>query len=218
VTPFDLLLIACFLTAVVSLLRAAYYAGRRRWVDSARVLRRLGCLAIVYFAVLVAVSLLSRPKVLRMGERQCFDDWCVSVEHAARRSRVGQPPADVEARGVFYVVTVRVSNAARRRAQRAADVGVCLIDDNGHRYGPSPLGQRALDATGAGGQDLTTRMPPGGSFVRRVVFDVPREAAELALVVNHGRFPGLVIIGHPHSFLHAPTVIKLSELEPDVRW
>jgi hypothetical protein len=213
VTPFDLLFIACFLTAVVALARAAYYAARRRWASSARVLRRLGYLAVVYLAMLVAVSLLSRPKVLRMGQRQCFDDWCVSVEHAARRSRVGTPPADVGARGVFYVVTVRVSNAARRRAQRAADAGVCLIDDKGHRYDPSPPGQRALDANGAGGQDLTTRMPPGGSFVRRVVFDVPREAAELALVVNHGRFPGLLIIGDPHSFLHPPTVIRLSELD-----
>jgi hypothetical protein len=57
------------------------------------------------------------------------------------------------------------------------------------------------------------RMPPGGSFVRRVVFDVPREATELALVVNHGRFPGVLIIGDPHRFLHAPTVIRLSELD-----
>jgi hypothetical protein len=213
VTPLDLLFLTCFLVAVVSLVRAAYYAGRRRWTSGARVLRRLGYLAVVYLAVLVAVSLSSRPRVLRMGERQCFDDWCVSVEHAERRSRVGQPPADVEARGVFHVVTVRVSSTARRRAQRAADASVCLIDEKGNRYDPSPPGQQALDATGAGGDDLMTRMPPGGSFVRRVVFDVPREAAELALVVNHGRFPGILIIGAPHSFLHAPTVIRLSELD-----
>jgi hypothetical protein len=213
VTPFDLLFIACFLIAVVSLLRAAYHAARRRWTSAARVLRRLGYLAVVYVAVLVAVSLSSRRKVLQMGQRQCFDDWCVSVEHAERRSRVGEPPAAVEARGVFSVVTVRVSNAARRRAQRAADAGVFLLDEKGHRYDPSPPGQRALDATGVAGEDLTTRMPPGGSFVRRVVFDVPREAAELALVVNHGRFPGLLIIGDPQSFLHAPTGIRLSELD-----
>jgi hypothetical protein len=212
-TVFDLLFIVCFLTAVVSVLRAAYYAGRRRWTSSARVLRRLGYLAAVYLAVLVAVSLLSRPTVLRMGERQCFDDWCVSVEHAVRQARAGLPPADVAARGVFCVVTVRVSNAARRRAQRASDAGVCLIDEKGHRYEPSPPGQRALDATGLGGSDLTTRLPPGGSFVRRVVFDVPTDAAGLALVVNHGRFPGLLIIGDPHSFLHAPTVFSLSELD-----
>src|SRR5262245_32353307 len=126
-TIFDMLFIACFLTAVASLGRAGYYAGRRRWASSVRVLRRLGYLAAVYMAVLVTVSLASRPKILRMGEKQCFDDWCLSVERAVRQTRVGTPPGDVVARGVFRVVTVRVSNAARRRAQRESDVGVRLI-------------------------------------------------------------------------------------------
>ena len=78
---------------------------------------------------------------------------------------------------------------------------------------PSPQGQRALDVAGAGGQDLATMMQPGGSFERTVVFDVPKDTAELALVVTHGLFPGSLIIGDSQSFLHAPTVVKLNILE-----
>jgi hypothetical protein len=210
VTIFDLLFIACFLAAAVSLLRAVYDSCRRRWASSARVLRRLGCGAAAYAAVLVAVSLTSRQKILRMGEKQCFDEWCISVERAARQPQVGKPPAVAHARGIFCVVTVRVSNAARRKAQRETDVGVCLIDREGHRYDPSPQGQLALDATGTGGLDLTTKMPPGGSYERTLVFDLPKETADLGLVVIHGLFPGALIIGDSQSFLHPPTVVRLN--------
>jgi hypothetical protein len=210
-TIFDLLFLACFLAAVAALFRAAYHACRRRWASSARVLRRLGYGIAAYAAVLVTVSLTSHPKVLRMGETRCFDDWCVAVERAERCSQVGKPPAVVEARGIFRVVTLRVLNAARRRAQRATDAGVYLIDATGRRYDPSPEGQRALDATGGGGQDLTTRMSPGSSFERTVVFDVPRDVAGLGLVVTHGSFPGALIIGDSQSFLHPPTVVKLDD-------
>jgi hypothetical protein len=208
---FDLLFIICFLTAVVALFRAAYHACRRRWARSALVLRRLGYGCGLYAAVLIAVSLTSRPKVLRMGERQCFDEWCISVERAARQLELGKAPVTVNAGGIFCVVTVRVSNRARRRAQRETDVGVCLVGPEGRRYYPSPHGQLALDATGAGGEDLTTKMAPGGSFERTVVFDVPKEAVDLGLVVTHGRFPGALIIGDSQSFFHAPTVVKLDD-------
>jgi hypothetical protein len=213
---FDLVFIACFLTAVVSLLCATYYASGRRWARSAQVLRRLGFGAALYAALLMAVSLASRPNVLRMGERQCFDEWCITVERAARQSLVGNPPAAANARGIFYVVTVKVSNAARRRAQRETDVGVCLIDLAGHRYYPSPQGQIALDAMGTGGQDLTTKMPPGRSFERTLVFDVPKDTADLGLVVTHGLFPGALIIGDSQSFFHPPTIVRLNNLE--ARW
>jgi Domain of unknown function (DUF4352) len=212
-STFDLLFIACFLAAVVFLSRAVYYACRRRWATSGRVRRRLGYGAAAYGALLVTVSLTSRPKVLRIGERQCFDDWCITVERAARQSQVGKPPAVADARGIFCVVTVKVSNAARRVAQRESNVGVCLIDARGHRYDPSPQGQLALDAMGAGGQDLTTKMPPGGSFDRTVVFDVPQDTADLGLVVTHRLFPGALIIGDSQSFLHPPTIVRLNTWE-----
>ena len=92
-----------------------------------------------------------------------------------------------------------------------ADASVRVIDTAGNRYDPSSRGQRALDATGAGGQDLTTRMPPGGSFDRTVAFDVANESTGLSLVVNHGQFPGVIIIGDSQSFLHAPTMFRLVE-------
>ena len=130
-----------------------------------------------------------------------------------RQSQIGETPAAVNAQGSFCVVTIRVSSAARGKSQRAKDAAVYLIDSARHRYDPSPEGQRALDATGAGGQELTTTMPPGGSFVRTVVFDVPRDTAGLGLVVTHGSFPGVLIVGDPQSFLHAPTVISLNNLE-----
>ena len=167
-TIFDLMFIVCFLAAGVALVRAAYLACRGRWAKSARVLRRLGYGTAVYAAVLVTVSLTSRAKVLVMGEKQCFDEngLVSSVDDAAGCvHQVGQPPVVADSDGIFCIVTVRVSNAGRRRAQRETDVAVCLIDNGGHR-----LSLVAAWTTGRlmrrgcrHGQDLRTKMPPGGS-------------------------------------------------------
>ena len=48
-----------------------------------------------------------------------------------------------------------------------------------------------------------------------MIFDVPENAADLGLIVTHGLFPGVLIIDAPESFLHAPTILKLTKLERD---
>lgn len=44
-----------------------------------RVLRRLGIGAAVYFAVVIVVSAVNPRRVYRVGDTQCFDDWCIQV-------------------------------------------------------------------------------------------------------------------------------------------
>jgi hypothetical protein len=86
---------------------------------------------------------------------------------------------------------------------------IYLLDASYQRSDPSPAGQQALDATGQGGQPLSSELAPGGSFTRTVVFDLPKGSSHLALVVTHGLFPDLLVIGSEQSFLHKPTIIEL---------
>jgi hypothetical protein len=86
---------------------------------------------------------------------------------------------------------------------------VYLFDATNKRYDPSPMGQQALDATGKGGLPLSSELMPDGSFTRTVVFDLPKGASHLALIVTHGLFPDLLVIGSEQSFLHKPTIIDL---------
>ncbi len=204
-TIFDLLLLLTVVAAAVALLRVAYLLAHGRWRAARGAIFGLGAILGVYAAALVAVSLFSPQRVMGLHQDRCFDDWCLAVERVARRRTIGTATA----RGQFYLVTVRASSRARRISQRALDAQIYLLDAQARRYDPAPAAQRALDVTGAGGQLLDTELPPGGSFTRTVVFDLPPDARRVGLVMVHGLFPGILVIGDPQSFLHKPTIIAL---------
>ncbi len=84
--------------------------------------------------VLVTLSLATPQKVLPVGELQCFDDWCITVQAVARQQRIGA----TSAHGVFLVVTTRVSSRARGRRQRETDVYVYVTDYRSGRFDVSP--------------------------------------------------------------------------------
>ncbi|MEO6890044.1 MAG: hypothetical protein ABI456_11890 [Ktedonobacteraceae bacterium] len=208
-TIFDFVLILAVLGCVVALFLLGYFLLRRQWGRARRILLALGSFLVVYAVVLLSVSLLSPQRVLAMHQNRCFDDWCLSVERAVQQPTIGDAPTVVTAHGTFYLVTVRVSSQARGITQRALDAQVYLLDAGGQRFDLDASGQQALDATGQGGQPLDSRLAPGGSFTRTVVFDLPRSSSHLALVVTHGLFPDVLIIGSEQSLFHKPTIIQI---------
>jgi hypothetical protein len=208
-TIFDLVLLLAVLGCVLALFSLCYFLLRRQWTLVRRVSLALGSFLVLYAVVLLSVSLLSPQHLLAMHQDRCFDDWCLAVERVVQQPTVGASPTIVTARGEFYLVTVRVSSRAKVISQRALDAQVYLLDASSQRYNLSPTGQQALDATGQGGQPLSSELVPGGSFTRTVVFDLPKGAAHLAMAVTHGLFPDLLVIGSEQSFLHKPTLIEL---------
>lgn len=208
-TIFDGVLILAVLGYVLALFSVGYFLIRRQWRPAKRILLALASFLVVYAAVLVSVSLLSPQQVLTMHQDRCFDDWCLSVEQVMQQPAIGSSPQRVRARGVFELVTVRVSSRARSISQRALDAQVYLLDASGQRDDPDPDGQQALDTSGQGGQPLDSELAPGGSFTRTLVFDVQKGSSQLALVVTHGLFPDVLVIGSEQSFLHKPTIIRL---------
>jgi len=203
---FDLLFLLCFAAAVITVGRIAYQALRGRFrAAGTTLLRLLACIA-AYMLVLIGVSLAEPRKEIPIGEPRCFDDWCISVEQAARQTAIGA----TNAAGTFCIVTLRVSSRARGRPQRETDIDIYLIDDLGRRIGISPSGQQALARAGLTGEPLTSFVAPGASFQSRLAFDVPPDAHHLGLVkASHGWFPVRFIIGDAQSWLHRPTVTPL---------
>ena len=84
-----------------------------------------------------------------------------------------------------------------------------LLDSRGHKYLPSPEGQRAYDAANGESKGLGDLLEPLASFSTVRVFDLPADAEDVGLVVVHGQGPGRFIIADSQSFLHEPTVIRL---------
>ena len=203
---FDLLFLLTVLVVLLGLAALVVsLVARRRRVARALALA-LAAWLLVYALALVGASLLSPARLLAAGERRCYDDWCIAVQSASARERIG----DTRPNGRFVLVTVEVSNAARRSSQREWAVGLALLGPDGSRLAPSPAGQRALALEGGAGLPLDTLMDPLGRFKHVAVFEVPAETRAVDVTVQHGAFPGIVIIGDEQSLLHRPTYTHLN--------
>src|SRR5690349_12533105 len=97
---FEPLFLFLALAAVVTLAVAVVAALTGRTRRAVRLLAGLAACAGVYFAVAIAVSVLQPRRVYRVGDTQCFDDWCIALTSADRRSDPG---------GVTYALDLRIS-------------------------------------------------------------------------------------------------------------
>jgi len=191
--PFDLLFIAVFLASAVTLLSAAVLALRGRGAYALVLLRRWCICAGAYLGLVVLSSVFWPRTVLEVGERRCFDDWCIAVENASRQEAPG---------GVSYRVTLRLSSSALRVTQRENSVVVYLADQRGRRYDPAP------DPSAVA---MNVQLAPQESVAAIRSFAVPANARELGLVIDHeGGFPiGWFILGY-ETWFHKPAIVWLN--------
>jgi hypothetical protein len=108
-TIFDLLFVSAFLSAIGALITAAVSAFRGSGARSLAILQKLAVCTAVYVGLVYMVTALSKPVVLKVGDPECSDDWCVAVEGVKRT-----PKNSV----AVYDVTLRIFSRARRVAQR----------------------------------------------------------------------------------------------------
>jgi hypothetical protein len=208
---FELLLIGMVLATLIVLLVAGIHALRGRKARAGSLLKKHAVALGIYLAVLVAVSLATPQRVVALKEDHCFDDWCVAVEGVTVQEQLGQD--SVEPVGVFYVVTLRLSNHARGRSQRASSAAVHLLDEHGRRYDVSENGQAALAAQLGDVPPLTSTIEVGSSLLTYQVFDLPRGAHGIELTIEHpvGFSPGLLVIGDEGALFHRPTIVRLED-------
>jgi hypothetical protein len=187
---FEPLFLLLVLATVFALITAASWAIRGQLARAGRILQRLGIGAALYFAVVIAVSIVSPRRVYHVGDNQCFDDWCIAVVDAQRAETL---------QATRYEVRLRLSNRARRAPMGEKGTVVYLRDRQGRRYDPLP--DPAAIA-------LATVLQPGESIEATRRFDVARDAQDLALIYTHeGGFPiGWLVIGEGGWFQQPPIV------------
>lgn len=194
-TIFDLLFLILFLVLLGSAIVAAVAALRRQGPRALRIVRRIGIVSAAYLGVVCVVSAFSPQRFVRVGDDQCSDDWCVAVQDV-RRDTAG---ADVR-----YVVTLRLSNRARRATQRERFVAVYLRDEEGRRYDPLP------DAAAV---PFDTLLSPSQVIPATRRFIVPAQARVAGVVITReggGRFPRCCIVGDDASFFHRRTMVEIN--------
>jgi hypothetical protein len=160
----DLLFLAVVLVSAVTLVGVVILTMSGHGHRALRVLTAWGIGAAVYIAIAAAVSLTLPLKVFHLGDLQCEDDWCLSVESANRVSPE------------IYEVTLRMISQARRVSQRNNNgLTVLLTDDRGTRYPQS---------SAPGEPPFNVLLQPSESVktVRR--FHIPKDAKGLGLIVG----------------------------------
>jgi hypothetical protein len=208
-----------FVTAV-SLLLLLYGAARR----SKRYARIGGGAAVIvvacYVLLLCGVSLASSEKVLPVGgwkyfcEIDCHIGYSVSAVETT--GAIGPEMRPTSARGQFVVVRLKVWFDEHTISPNRGDGPltpnrrrVVLEDANGRAYAPSPEGQAELVRVKGEAGSLGQPLRPGQSFATDVVFDVPKDASGLRLLITEDDPETVLIIGHENSLFHSKIYLGL---------
>lgn len=186
----DLVFIVCFLAAVVVLISIASAAIAGKLSLVIHRLRRLGIGAAIYMVVILIAGIASPRRVYRVGDNQCFDDWCIEVTRAARE------------RPDSMVVTLRLSSRARRVPQGEKGTVVYLTDSRQRRYDPAPDPHEV---------SFSTLLQPGEAVETERRFAVLSDARELGLIYTHeGGFPISFFIGGENGrWIYGPSIVRL---------
>jgi len=193
---FDLLVILAVLASAGTAARIAYLLIRRRSAQAAKVAKRWGIATLVYVSVSLTVSAARPQRSIGVGDRWCFDDWCVSVESVRRQPSGGE---------MVYLLNLRAYNAAGR-PQRALYPWMFLRDAADRHFAPDGNTWIA---------DVEASIPPHESHRFDVAFHVPSDARQLAFVTNHGSgtpcmlLPSILIIGQGRCLFHKYDSIRL---------
>lgn len=192
---FDLLFLALALVAAVSVTTALIFGVFGAWRRALGVLRRLAIGTAIYLAIVVAASLVARPRQYALHEPRCFDDWCITVNGAMRHP---SPPFA----GSNLMVSLRLTNRAGRTPMGEKGTVAYVVDENGHRYDP------LHDAAAFPFDGI---LMPGQSITTFRYFTTPDDGRRLGLVYTHeGGWPiGWLVIGEGGWF-QKPSVVWLN--------
>ena len=190
------------------------YGGVRR----SAFFTRLGGGAMVaiaagYFILLTGVSFASSEEVLPPNGWKYFCEIdchiAYSLVGAQTTAVLGQEIQQVGAHGKVVVVRVRTWLDERTiSAHRGTGPltpnprKVILVDDGGGKFAPSPEGQRAIAHLTDNSTSLAQPLRPGESYTTDFVFDVPRDARSLRLLISEDDPETRLVIGHENSLFH----------------
>jgi hypothetical protein len=166
----------------------------------------LAIVAAIGISLLATLALLNRrDRTVGLNQEIQYDDFAFSVVGVRRTARLGKTDSQ-PATGVYYVVTIKVSNHAVRVDYRFKKNSAVLVDIMGREFHFSPSGQEALESTK--GQECISTIPAGASCMADVVFDLPADARLSELKISEGGLAGdildVVFFGKKRIALDAP--------------
>jgi hypothetical protein len=166
-----------------------------------------------YFILLTGVSFASSEEVLPAGGWKYFCEidchLAYSLIGAQTTATLGPELQQASADGQFVIVRVkswfdeRTISAHRGNGPLTPNSRkVVLSDEAGQQFAPSREGQKAIARLIENTTPLTQPLRPGESYTTDFVFDVPRNARGLRLLITEDDPETRLVIGHENSLLH----------------
>jgi hypothetical protein len=168
---------------------------------------------IGYLLLLSAVSFASSEEVLPAGGWKYFCEidchLAYSITNVQTAASLGPELQPVSAHGKFVIVRVKtwfdehtISTHRGNGPLTPNRRRIALVDDTGRTFEPSAEGQAALARLGGASTPLTHPLRPGESYLTDFVFDVPKDARGLRLLITEDDPETRFVIGHENSLLH----------------
>jgi hypothetical protein len=151
-----------------------------------------GIAGAISISLLAMIAVLNRrDQIVGLNQEIQYDDFAFSALAVREAHSLGSGANQVNAQGVYWVVTLKIANHAKRVDYRFKRSSPVLIDYTGRELRPSPSGQQALESV----NDFrcSEPIPAGASCTTEVVFDVPTNSRVSGLRISEGGLAGDIL-------------------------
>ncbi|HEY3135548.1 MAG TPA: DUF4352 domain-containing protein [Blastocatellia bacterium] len=152
----------------------------------------VGIVAAIGISLLAMIALLNRrDQIVGLNQEIQYDDFAFSALAVREARTLGSDQYQANAQGVYWIVTLRIANHAKRVDYRFKRSSPVLIDYTGRELRPSPSGQQALESVN--GVRCSEPIPAGASCTTEVVFDVPINSRVSGLRISEDGLAGDIL-------------------------
>src|SRR6267142_4422721 len=180
---------------------------------------------IVIGYLLVGVSFASTAKVLPAGGWKYFCEIdchiAYSVIGVQTTEALGPEMDQRAARGKFIIVRMKTWFDERTICAHRGNGPltpnprkVVLVEDTGRRFERSAEGQAAFERLGNASTPLSAALRPGESYTTNFVFEAPKDARGVRLLITEDDPETRLVIGHENSPLHKKIYFGVDSAPP----
>ncbi len=145
-------------------------------------LKILSYTIFIYILLWTVFYFKSEIQPVNYGEDICFDDWCATITSFDKIENLNSKKAN----GHFFVLSINMINHARGISQKPCEPRVHIMDDLGHTWGSSTVGQKALEDIQGIQIPIDQRLELHQSLQTKIVFNIPNEATGLKAIIEEG--------------------------------
>ena len=152
----------------------------------------VGIVAAIGVSLLATLAVLNRrDQFVGLNQEIQYDDFAFSVQEVRKTDSLGSGEYKSKPHGLYYIITLRIANHAKRVDYRFKYQSARLVDVEEKEFGLSLAGQQALES--ATGKRCVDPIPAGASCVTEVVFDLPSGSELKQFRVSEGGLVGDIL-------------------------